>query len=85
MAGDTKNFIHDRARVTGKDSHTVVLELLEEVVAAVQRVRDIIGQGKERDAWEQFLTGYISFHLMTPRYQLTELIDEDAKTSELMY
>lgn len=73
LAGDTKNFIHDRARVTGKHAHIVALELLEEVIASVHRVRDILQGEKERDAWERFLTGYVSFHLTTPRYKLMDV------------
>ncbi|EKM53546.1 uncharacterized protein PHACADRAFT_125341 [Phanerochaete carnosa HHB-10118-sp] len=75
LAGDTKNFIHDRARVTGKDTRTVVVELLEDVVAAVHRVREILEGEKEREAWERFLSGYIAFHLLTPRYQLATLVE----------
>ena len=76
--GETNNFMHDRARVTGKDVRVVLLELLEEVVASVHKVREILQGEKEREAWERFLSGYISFHLMTPRYQLLSLISTDA-------
>ncbi|GJE96486.1 hypothetical protein PsYK624_126830 [Phanerochaete sordida] len=77
LGGDTKNFIHDRARVTGKDTHTVVRELLEDVVASVHSARAIL-EGEEREAWERFMAGYISFHLVTPRYKLASLIEGGA-------
>lgn len=76
-AGDTNNFIHDRARVTGKDVRVVLLELLEDVVSAVHKVREILQGEKEREAWERFLSGYVTFHLLTPRYELMTLVSAD--------
>ena len=76
--GETNNFMHDRARVTGKDVRVVLLELLEEVVASCHKAREILQGEQEREAWERFLSGYISFHLMTPRYELLTLLNSDA-------
>ncbi|GJE96507.1 hypothetical protein PsYK624_127040 [Phanerochaete sordida] len=79
LSGDTKNFVHDCAHITSRDAHSFVRELLEGLVAAVHAVRGILDGEKERDAWERWLTGYISFHILTPRYRLADLIDSGAE------
>lgn len=48
--------------------------MIDEAVAATERVRHILGEGKARDAWESFANGYISVHLLSPRYRLQQLI-----------
>ncbi|GJE97337.1 terpenoid synthase-like protein [Phanerochaete sordida] len=73
MAGERHNFVHDRARVTGKDVRDVLEDILNEVVGAVERGRDILQGEKERETWERFLAGYVAFHFLSPRYKLTQL------------
>lgn len=74
VAGEKHNFVHDRARVTGKDVQTVLLDILEEVIGAVQRARAILQGEREKEIWERFLAGYVAFHFLSPRYKLAQLI-----------
>ncbi|KAI0941721.1 terpene cyclase [Taiwanofungus camphoratus] len=74
IAGETGNYIHDRASITGKTASYTLREVVDETVAAVARIRSILGEGKARDAWEDFATGYISAHASIPRYRLQEVI-----------
>ncbi|EKM53549.1 uncharacterized protein PHACADRAFT_125351 [Phanerochaete carnosa HHB-10118-sp] len=78
MAGERHNFVHDRAHVTGKDIKTVLSDILDEVVGAVERARNILQGGKERETWERFLAGYVAFHFLSPRYKLAQLTDTTA-------
>lgn len=73
IAGETNNFVHDRVRVTGKNTKAVLLDILDEAVNAVVRARMILKGGKEKETWERFLAGYVAFHFTSPRYQLATL------------
>ncbi|GJE97335.1 terpenoid synthase-like protein [Phanerochaete sordida] len=73
MAGERHNFVHDRARVTGKDVSSVLDDILDEVVGAVDRARGILQGEKEKETWERFLAGYVAFHFLSPRYKLAQL------------
>ena len=77
MAGEKDTFVRDRANVTGKDVEAVLLDILDEVIGAVQRARDILQGDKEKQTWEKFLAGYVAFHFLSPRYKLTELISHE--------
>lgn len=74
LAGEKVNYIHDRALVTEKTVPETLLDVTDETVAAVGRIRTILGEGEARDAWENFATGYISVHTGNPRYRLQEII-----------
>lgn len=74
LAGDTSSYIHARTRITKKSLRDTLSEVVEEVVAAVDRVRKHLGEGPARDAWDSFESGYISFHINNPRYKLAEVL-----------
>lgn len=77
LANDTHNHIHERVEVTGKEVVEVLSDVGDEAATACDKVRAIL-QGRERDAWESFVAGYIVFHRYSPRYRLHELFgDED--------
>lgn len=73
LVGETGNYIHDRAAVTGKSLADTLHEVVEETVNAAERVRRMLGE-EARDAWDQFTKGYIVFHTSNPRYRLLELL-----------
>ena len=66
------SYIHARARVTGKSSSATLDEVIDEAVAAAQRVRRMLGDGKARKAWDSFERGYISAG--DPRYRLQDVL-----------
>ncbi|GJE84889.1 terpene cyclase [Phanerochaete sordida] len=72
LAGETGNFIHSRARVSGKSVEDALMNTLDDAVDAVNRARKIL-RGDERQAWESFMEGYVMFHFLTPRYKLEKL------------
>ncbi|KAH9944603.1 isoprenoid synthase domain-containing protein [Amylocystis lapponica] len=74
LAGETGNYIGDRASLSGKMPLEILQEVIDDTVAAVERIREILGEGPARDAWEGFAAGYISVHTMSPRYRLQEII-----------
>ncbi|PSR80103.1 hypothetical protein PHLCEN_2v6804 [Hermanssonia centrifuga] len=73
LAGETGNFVHDQAIVTGYTVEKVLSDLLDEVVVSVNRARVLLKGEKERQTWEQFLAGYVAFHFFSPRYRLLDL------------
>ncbi|KZT12294.1 terpenoid synthase [Laetiporus sulphureus 93-53] len=74
LAGETGNYMSDRAIATGKTTLETLQEVIDETVVIVERIRKILGEGKVRDAWEAFARGWIAFHTSSPRYRLRELI-----------
>lgn len=73
LAGETANFVHDRAIVTGQTVPAILSGLLQEVVASVDRARVLLKGQMEKDTWERFIAGYVAFHFYSPRYRLIEL------------
>lgn len=71
--GETNNYVHFRSRVMKKTPHETLCEVTSEVVAAAQRIRETLGEGPARDAWDIFEAGYIRFHFNDPRYRLKEV------------
>ncbi|CCL98549.1 uncharacterized protein FIBRA_00549 [Fibroporia radiculosa] len=75
LNGDVDNYIHGRAHVSEKSVPDTLQDVAYEAVAAAQRVREILGKGAARDAWEQFVQGFVNFHTCSPRYRLREILD----------
>ncbi|KZT00027.1 terpenoid synthase [Laetiporus sulphureus 93-53] len=74
LAGETDTYIHERASVTGKSVPETLQAVISDTVAAVERIRDILGEGEVRDAWESFAAGYIGVHMINPRYRLKDVL-----------
>ncbi|PSR71660.1 hypothetical protein PHLCEN_2v12513 [Hermanssonia centrifuga] len=74
LAGETRNFIHDRAVATNKSVIVGLTDTADETLAALQAARSILKGQKEKDAMEQFMVGYAVFHFQSEsRYYLKEL------------
>ncbi|KZT73389.1 terpenoid synthase [Daedalea quercina L-15889] len=71
---DTSSYIYARSRIMNKTPCETLFELIDEVVAAVERIREHLGECPMRDAWNVFETGYTLFHIGSPRYRLKEVI-----------
>ncbi|KAJ7773740.1 isoprenoid synthase domain-containing protein [Mycena maculata] len=76
LAGETANYIHNRAGVNGKPPANVLAEVAEEALAAQNRVTAALHAcGSEGiHAWVTFVHGYVAFHLTQDRYRLNELL-----------
>ncbi|KAI0732213.1 Trichodiene synthase-domain-containing protein [Fomitopsis betulina] len=75
LAGETGNYMSDRARASGKSVQDTLQDVVDETIITVERIRNILGEGPVRDAWESFASGWIAFHTHSPRYRLKELVD----------
>ncbi|KAG7090688.1 hypothetical protein E1B28_009785 [Marasmius oreades] len=77
LAGETVNYIHNRAAVVGKLPIDVVSEVASEALAAYDRVTAALQPTFQSDdairAWKTFVNGYVAFHMTQDRYQLKEL------------
>lgn len=65
---------------TGEPASRVLGGLVDEVVGAVARARELLaaagaGADAERAVLEHLLSGYVAFHLVSPRYRLDDLGD----------
>ncbi|KAK7014362.1 isoprenoid synthase domain-containing protein [Favolaschia claudopus] len=76
LAGETGNYIHNRAGVTGKPPTHVLAEVAAEALAAHDRVTVSLHacQSQGLDAWMTFVHGYLAFHLTQDRYKLKDLL-----------
>ncbi|KAK7683864.1 hypothetical protein QCA50_013242 [Cerrena zonata] len=72
LAGESDNFVNIYARLHGKTLHQTLEDIVDRLVQRDETVRAILGEGKARDAWDSFTSGYIQFHLIAPRYKLNE-------------
>ncbi|KAI0343535.1 terpenoid synthase [Trametopsis cervina] len=78
LAGERDNYIHDRSRITKEGVPAVLKHVVQEVVASVDRAREILKGEKEKETWERFLAAYVAYHYMSPRYRLAELVAADS-------
>ncbi|KAK7689817.1 hypothetical protein QCA50_006456 [Cerrena zonata] len=76
LEDDQHNYIHQYARVYGKTLEESVDDLAHKLVSSIERVRNILGEGKALEAWENFVSGYTHFHLYCPRYKLSKIVPE---------
>ena len=74
MKGDVDNYVHARARITGKAVVETLHDIVDETAAAATRVRNTLGEGREREAWNSFEQGFIRFHMRDPRYRLGDVL-----------
>ena len=77
LAGERHNYVHEWARVSGKCPADVLADIIDETIATNENVRAIL-QGREREAWESFVAGYVAWHRYTPRYKLGDLYGDKA-------
>ncbi len=76
VAGERGNYIHNRATVTQKDVNNVLMDVIGEVIEAVDRTQSVLRGKEEKETWDNFVTGYAAFHYATPRYRLTEILSD---------
>lgn len=67
MDGEIMTYIHDRANIEGKPAKETLHDVIDQVAAAVSRVRRVLGEGEARDAWERALREATSVSTFAPR------------------
>ncbi|KAJ3487091.1 hypothetical protein NLI96_g3782 [Meripilus lineatus] len=75
-AGETGTYLHTFGKVHGLTEPQVLENIVQQTVIVVERIRAILGDSEEREAWENFAAGYTQFHLYTDRYKLIEIFPE---------
>lgn len=79
LAGETENFVHERARVTGKSVPEALSDTVDEAIASTLAARKILGDTPEGEVCEAVMAGYTRFHLVEARYRLSELFGSDVE------
>ena len=74
--GETANVVAILAIANRSTQLDEVRSQFDRVPDALTRVRGLLAKGRATDAWENFLAGYIRFHLEEARYQLSEILPE---------
>ncbi|KAI1764183.1 terpenoid synthase [Hypoxylon sp. FL1150] len=74
QVGETTSYVHTTARYTGNDARGVLKDIVSQAKNAVARMR-IIVKGKEpyEQALNNYIVGYIDFHMQGDRYKLREI------------
>ncbi|KAI0343532.1 terpenoid synthase [Trametopsis cervina] len=73
LAGEYNNSICRRAQVMQLTIGEALAGVAEEVLQGIGRVRANL-TGEEKETWERFLSKYLTFHCLAPRYRLSEII-----------
>ncbi|OTB01432.1 hypothetical protein M426DRAFT_64080 [Hypoxylon sp. CI-4A] len=82
-ACDSNNYIHNTARYEGKHARIVLKDTIMQVKAAVDRTRVVMkGKGPYEQVLNDYIVGYIGFHLKNGRYKLGEIGLGDASEGE---
>ena len=73
---DRDSYVFRYMQVHEKTLEQSVDDLIEKIISAMEQVRKILGDGRAREAWEAFATGFVQFSLSCPRYRMREVIPE---------
>ncbi|KAF8884270.1 Trichodiene synthase [Gymnopilus junonius] len=73
LAGETNNYVHNKAHVTGKSIQETLREVTTDALAAHARVKSVLQFTDKCTLWEQFVNGYLAFHVTQSRYRLNDL------------
>ena len=76
LDSDEATYVTRYAQLNGKTVEAAAGDLSERLVSIIERIRNILGDGQAREAWEDFASGYVHFHIFCPRYRLKEVIPE---------
>ncbi|KAJ3486198.1 hypothetical protein NLI96_g4414 [Meripilus lineatus] len=74
--GETSILILGLATASSITELEEIRELVNRLHSLFANIREVLGTGKARDAWECFLVGYFRFHLADPRYRLAEILPD---------
>ncbi|KAF8894208.1 isoprenoid synthase domain-containing protein [Gymnopilus junonius] len=73
LVGETNNYIHYRAEVTGKEIVQTIQDVANEVVDTHSRISQALESTKASKPWKLFANGLLDFHFATKRYRLSDL------------
>lgn len=73
---DQDSYVSRYMKVHDKTLERSVDDLMEKIISAMEKVRKILGDGRAREAWETFATGFVQFSLSCPRYRMKEVVPE---------
>lgn len=73
---DEGAYIVRYAQLNRKSIEDSVDDLVEKIIATTGRIRNILGEGRAREAWENFASGFVHFGLFCPRYRWKEVVPE---------
>ncbi|KAF8067792.1 isoprenoid synthase domain-containing protein [Lyophyllum atratum] len=73
LAGETNNYVHNRAYVTQKSIYDTLRDVARDALAAHARVTRILQSTDAYNSWKSFVNGYLAFHVTQERYLLCDL------------
>jgi len=72
-AGETNNYVHNRAFVSQQSVQSSLQSIAREALAAHARITASLEDPEALRLWKVFANGYLGFHTTQPRYRLNEL------------
>ena len=59
IAGETKNYLHNRAHVTGRSILDTLQDTVDDILAANARIMKILESTDALTSWKRFVNGYL--------------------------
>jgi hypothetical protein len=76
LAGEEDNFVHMRAKISGKDLISTLEDICDETLQLIDNISATLADKPAHAVFQEYITGYLRFHLSTTRYRLEELMTE---------
>jgi len=73
LAGETNNYVSNRAHVTGKSLSDTLQDTVNDTLAAYARITKGFESTDASIAWRRFVHGSLDFHFTLKRYRLSDL------------
>lgn len=74
VAGETRNYVHNRANCEGRKAPAVLRDVVTETINAYKRASEVLKESSEyAEAWRAYMKGYVAMHFLNDRYKLLEL------------
>lgn len=63
LENDEGCYVNRYGQLYGKTLEQSIEDLVEKIITTTERIRKILGEGRARDAWEYFASGFVHFGL----------------------
>lgn len=74
IAGETKNYIHSRARYEKKLPVATMRDVVVDCADSYLRANEVLaGHEKYEKVWLEYVHGYVAMHIKTKRYLMADL------------
>jgi hypothetical protein len=76
LAGEEDNFVHMRAKISGKSVICTLEDICDETIQLIDNISATLADESAHSVFQDYIAGYLRFHMSTTRYRLEELMTE---------